>query len=1119
MSTLIRFYPGDRGVEFFLVVVLGVALASSAAWLISRRLVGNAALKHLVLMSSLVGILALPIMAWLFTATGLTLISIPIFGEGVVPTGSEPMQIDTDANRTQPAPSTDPRPVATAPRLPYANTTLDVHAKEAVEPAANQNAATPIQTAPDAQLPNGPIATLFSFREIATAAILAWAAGALLLLVRLAWNCRQVARLRRSSHPAQSTRLQELLHEAEARLEMRPVPLFLLSSCTVSPLAVGLGRPAIILPESLLGAIRDDELRDILVHEVTHLVRGDQRIVLLQELAGALYWPIVSVHALNRELRRASEEICDNAVLARRDAISYGETLLHIAELLVKARPMAAAVGVLRGQGELERRIAGLIDPHRNRMTTTGRKTACVVMFLFIAGCAIASATRFAASASAAAPEIAAKEAPPPNEEAKSTPPDVAASPPSPEQPKVVNDPNDPKLAGHFRGRVFGPDDKPIQHAQVYLAPNQRMLKTLGPVRAETDAEGHFEFDAPDMTYTELDGLPARREGLIVATAKGLAPDWMETWGENGARGSHWNPIQGAGVRLHLAQDDVPIQGRFLTPDGKPLADARVRLTRLQIPRGRNLDEQIKGLFSILASGDYERSLDRLHLLSGLTTETRTDADGGFTLSGLGRERVAELQVSAPGVVDTTVLVMTRVGQDVGIRHEFKGLPTDYLRGANFTLQLKRGITVKGLVRDRDTHAPIPGMWVSRHENPQYDPALAPSMMVSDENGRFVISGLDPELLNWEQEQRDVTAFPQPGGKYFMAKGFIEHDASVVIDCTRGIPFRLKLVDEQGVPVEATVEYWPVSPNSQIHELRKSFANTWWPLMSCAARRSDGTYEGIVLPGPGAVLAKAPGRSYRSAHVDPKAFFEPGRTDWTSQERISSYGTNDTLAIGSGWDDQHRFAAIVLVNPSQDSKPLELSATVAKDKPRSVTLVDPDGKPVVGVATQGMTFHPWDSETPLRSGHFLITDLDPKRARRITFVKEDRQLVGSLVARDDSDAPYSVRMQPLGTITGQLLDENGEKISHGSRFLLSLGGAALETNADPEAGEYAHVEVDSSGRFRIDRLIPGQSYSAKIYLGAGMYAGMAFENLVLEPGGTVDLGAIRAKQPVDVRGK
>jgi hypothetical protein len=34
-----------------------------------------------------------------------------------------------------------------------------------------------------------------------------------------------------------------------------------------------------------------------------------------------------------------------------------------------------------------------------------------------------------------------------------------------------------------------------------------------------------------------------------------------------------------------------------------------------------------------------------------------------------------------------------------------------------------------------------------------------------------------------------------------------------------------------------------------------------------------------------------------------------------------------------------------------------------------------------------------------------------------------------------------------------------------------------------------------------------------------MFAGMAFENLVLKPGEVKDLGDIRSKPPVDVRGK
>ena len=73
---------------------------------------------------------------------------------------------------------------------------------------------------------------------------------------------------------------------------------------------------------------------------------------------------------------------------------------------------------------------------------------------------------------------------------------------------------DDPKFAGHFSGRVTGPDDQPLGGARVYIVPMDSRITQEGPVRAETGADGRFGFDAPDMTYLDDDGLPARRAGL-----------------------------------------------------------------------------------------------------------------------------------------------------------------------------------------------------------------------------------------------------------------------------------------------------------------------------------------------------------------------------------------------------------------------------------------------------------------------------------------------------------------------------------------------------------------------------------------------------------------------------
>jgi hypothetical protein len=673
-----------------------------------------------------------------------------------------------------------------------------------------------------------------------------------------------------------------------------------------------------------------------------------------------------------------------------------------------------------------------------------------------------------------------------------------------------VPDPIDPKFAGHFSGRVNGPDGKPLSGARVFVVPFYGEKKDSGPVRTTTDADGRFAFDAPDLTYTAFDGLPARREGLVIVAKDGFAADWFHTWGHD-HRGlySHWDPVKGAEVNLHLAKDDVPIRGRFLDPDGKPLAGARVRLSMLMIPRERNLDAHLERekKRSLYTMTDYERGCDPSRI-PGLTTETRTTADGRFTFKGLGRDRLAVLEVSSPTVVDTTLTVMTRDAPDVGTLPDLQGKRTQVIHGAGFTLQLKHGLTVNGLVRDRDTKAPIPGMWVTKYWNPLTAPSYTAGVTVTDENGRFTIHGLDPALVAFEPQHRDITAIPRPGSQHLMAKGVIGRDAEALIECARGIAFRLKLVDEQGKPVEGNVEYYPVEPNPQIEELIRPLQVSNWPVMNRAARRADGTYEGFVLPGPGAVVVEMPNRrSYRPAHVDPKAYFEPGRTKWP-EHSFSLYGTHNTLAGIGCWYDQHDYAAVVLVNPAKGSGPLDLSATVIRDRPRRVSLVDPDGKPVVGaVAHIYERRGPYTVEERLRAASFPLRGLLPDRDQRITFVQSDRQLIGVLKARGNGETPYTVRMQPWGSVTGRFVEADGKPLKQS----FGNGEGPVVENDDPEGSAFYSTKVEEDGRFRIDGLSPGQSYSCvRVYRHvATMLPATVFEKLLLRSGEVRDVGDIR----------
>ena len=92
--------------------------------------------------------------------------------------------------------------------------------------------------------------------------------------------------------------------------------------------------------------------------------------------------------------------------------------------------------------------------------------------------------------------------------------------------------------------------------------------------------------------------------------------------------------------------------------------------------------------------------------------------------------------------------------------------------------------------------------------------------------------------------------------------------------------------------------------------------------------QDDGTYLLGVLPGPGAVFVRTAEGQYRPACVDPKAFFHEGKAKEPSKGSKQTYGDKDTLFIaagdgGVGDSPQEQYSAIVLVNPPDDSGPID----------------------------------------------------------------------------------------------------------------------------------------------------------------------------------------------------
>src|SRR5262249_39636374 len=111
-------------------------------------------------------------------------------------------------------------------------------------------------------------------------------------------------------------------------------------------------------------------------------------------------------------------------------------------------------------------------------------------------------------------------------------------------------------------------------------------------------------------------------------------------------------------VVLKLVRDDVPIRGRILDIQGRPISGVAVRVTQINTPKpGADLD-------AMLATGECD--FDKLQHWYQVPTSViagkiaKSDADGHFEIRGMGRDRIVGLMFESPSTQTINVYAMSR---------------------------------------------------------------------------------------------------------------------------------------------------------------------------------------------------------------------------------------------------------------------------------------------------------------------------------------------------------------------------------------------------------------------------------------------------------------------------
>ncbi|MCD6050019.1 MAG: mecR1 3 [Verrucomicrobia bacterium] len=204
-----------------------------------------------------------------------------------------------------------------------------------------------------------------------------------LLLARL-WKLK---RLLSTSSPV-SPETEQLVAECSRQIGLSRTLSVRTIDRPMSPALCGVWNPVILLPTELLQSLSDEELRCVILHELSHHQRRDVLVNWLQTVLQIAYWWHPLVWIANAHIRCVREQAVDESVMValQTESEAYLLTLVKVARQYL-ARPMMSLglVGIMETRHALKSRIEHLVAFSPERPVKLGwRGVSSVVLAAFI---------------------------------------------------------------------------------------------------------------------------------------------------------------------------------------------------------------------------------------------------------------------------------------------------------------------------------------------------------------------------------------------------------------------------------------------------------------------------------------------------------------------------------------------------------------------------------------------------------------------------------------------------------------------------------------------------------------------------------------------------------------
>jgi RNA polymerase sigma factor (sigma-70 family) len=648
-----------------------------------------------------------------------------------------------------------------------------------------------------------------------------------------------------------------------------------------------------------------------------------------------------------------------------------------------------------------------------------------------------------------------------------------------------------------YAGRVLDRDGKPVHGAKLYAVYYTPKVLPV-PERGTSDADGRFKFTVPTKEFDKSASARPWDETVVYAVAPGFGLNLMTL---------DMRIPNRTDLTLNLAKDDVPITGRIIDLQGKPVAGAAVTVHELWWPSaGGDLTNFVAALRKTreLNSTLIGQRMAQTGIWMGrdvgrILPPTITDADGKFKLTGVGRERVVKLRIEGPTITTSDLWAMTRGGESIRAAQFRPGTtePEITFAAARVEHVASPGLAVTGTIRDKDTGKPIAGAVVESYiVSGSTIASQGQHRAVADRNGKYRLLGLPKARGN------EIRVRPPDGEPYLMALANVPdgpglEPVALDVQLKRGIWITGRVTAKgTGKPVPAWISYAVDGDNPNLAEARGLAFDT-----DMRNDPADGRFKFVGLPGRGVFAARA---------------MEPGgyrtRVGVERVKDLSKFIIPIGRARGLFSSEYH---AIAELNPGKRTESATCDLALVSGLTRTVKVVDPDGKPLSGVLARGLE-HPdlWE-DRPAAGSDLTVRDYKPEEPRLIQFAHPEKNVAGSLVIKGDDTGPLTIKLEPAGTLTGRFVTADGKPLVDLELIPITreaLADPANPPKADVTLGSFPRgLRTDKEGKFRISGLASGLKYRVAVVRGMFLLEPEGATGVTVKAGESKDLGTVTIK--------